>query len=387
MAATTSRRSVLAGAAAIPLVAAACANPATKRSAEITGAFPQLPGDGELLGPQPGVARLNNNENPYGPAESARRHMDYALRKGAYYPDKAIRTLSTLIAERHGVSPDHVTVSTGSAEALSAIALVYGQQGPIVAPRLFFDATLLYAERLGLATILRAPMAADMAIDLAAVEAAVTAETALVQLCNPNNPTGLLTDSDALHASVRRMAQKTTVVVDEAYMELTDAPQRNSCVDLVRDGHDVIVARTFSKLYGMAGIRVGYVISSPDTAKRIRSAKMSWMSGVGIAGAIGCYNDKRFVDFSLARIVEAREQVTTTLRQLDATALASQTNFVYFKSGMPANDLQRALAARNIMIRGQYMDYSEWSRVSMGRLEDIDRFCRVLPEVLDAQVS
>jgi histidinol-phosphate aminotransferase len=381
---TTTRRSFLIGAAGLSVMAGACTNGLSRAQVEKVGAFPKMPGGGELIGPQPGVARLFANENPYGPSRSARQGIEYAARKGAFYADGVTKKLAAMIAERHGLTADHVTVSTGSAEALSAIAMIYGQDGPIVAPRLFFDATPLYAERLGLATIERAPMAADMSVDLAALESMVTADTGLVQLCNPNNPTGMLSDTATLKAAVKRMAAKAPVVVDEAYMELTPDPVGMSCVDLVAQGHDVIVSRTFSKLYGMAGARVGYVISSPDTAQRVRSANMTWMSGLGLAGAIACYNDTSFTDQSRAKILQGREMVNDTVSRLGLQALPSQTNFVYFKSGMPANELQQAMAARNILIRGQYMDYADWTRVSMGHLDDVARFCEVLPQVLGA---
>lgn len=379
-----SRRSFLLGAAGLTLYAGACTSGVSPARVEKNGAFPVLPGGAELIGPMPGVARLMNNENPYGPAPSALKGMEYAARKGAFYANGVTKKLASMIAERHGLSPEQVTISTGSAEALSATALVFGQDGPIVTPRLFFDATPLYAQRLGLATIQRAPMQPDLGVDLDALESMVTADTGLVQLCNPNNPTGLLSDTAQLKAAVKRMATRAPVVVDEAYMELTDNPQSNSCVDLVAAGHDVIVSRTFSKLYGMAGARVGYVMASPETARRIRGANMTWMSGLGLAGAIGCYHDSTFTERSRLKIFEGREMVLDTLRGLELEALPSQTNFVYFKAGMAANDLHSAMAERNILIRGQYMDYADWTRVSMGHLDDVARFCRVLPEVVGA---
>lgn len=384
MSLVSSRRSLLLGAAGLSVSVAACDRQEGARQAEETGAFPALPGMADLIGPKAGEARLYSNENPYGPSKSAQKMIDYAAKKGSYYVDSAVNTLRDMIAERHGLTRDHITVSTGSAEVLSAIAIVYGQKGPIVAPRLFFDATLLYAKRLGLAQIQRAPMAADLSVDIAAIEAMVTPATGCVQLCNPNNPTGLLSEPGVLKASVKRMASKTTVVVDEAYMELTNDPDANSCIDLVKLGHDVIVTRTFSKIYGMAGIRVGYVIAAPHTTKVLRGAKMSWLSSVGIAAAIGCYNDTAFLDFSKAKVLEARDMVMSTLGALGLEAKESQTNFIFFKSAKPANAVRDALAAQNINIRGQYMDYAAWSRVSMGKLDDVARFCSALPKVLDA---
>lgn len=379
----TTRRLVLFGAASASAVAAGCTKAVTKPAA-VEGAFPPGLQDKALLGPKDGVALLSRNENPYGPAPSALKMIEYAAKKGAYYPGRAQLTLAKMIAERHGVEPEQIVITTGSGEVLSAIALIYGANGPIVAPRLFWDTTALYAKRLGMAEIERVALAPDMSIDLAAIESGVNQGTGLVQLCNPNNPTGMVSDTAMLKSAVKRMAAKTTVLVDEAYMELADDPEGSTCIDLIKQGHNVIVARTFSKIYGMAGIRVGYTISSAETAQKIRETTMSWMSGVGIAAAIGCYNDEKFLNYSKGKIVEAREMVTETCNALGLEALPSQTNFVYFKSGKEANDVQKAFAAKDIMIRGQYMDYNEWSRVSMGRTEDVIRFCKALPEIVNA---
>ena len=124
----TSRRTFLLGAAGASLAATGCSSVAAQRAEEL-GAFTSLPGGSELLGPQAGVARLNNNENPYGPAASALRMADYANRKGAYYAMGATPVLTKMIARSHGVSPEQVTLSTGSAEALRAIAKLYGRSG------------------------------------------------------------------------------------------------------------------------------------------------------------------------------------------------------------------------------------------------------------------
>jgi histidinol-phosphate aminotransferase len=384
MAFDISRRWVLTGAVGASVACAAACT--TSGTAAAQAAFPAgaPSAEPELLGPRGGVALLSRNENPYGPAPSALQMIEYAGKKGAYYPDIAGKKLAAMIAERHGVTPDMIAITTGSGEALCAIALIYGQKGPIVAPRLFWDTTALYAVNLGMAEIDRVPLAADMSIDLPAMEAKVTSETGLVQLCNPNNPTGMVLDPETLKAAVKRMSATTTVLVDEAYMELANDPDGNTCIGLVKEGHNVIVSRTFSKIYGMAGIRVGYTISSPETAAKIQTTSMSWISGVGLAAAIGSYDDMAFLDFSKGKIVEAREMILATTGVLGLESLPSQTNFVYFKSGKEANTVQQAMKEKGVYIRGQYMDYNEWTRVSMGKIEDVERFCKALPEVVAA---
>ncbi len=384
-----SRRFLLTGALGAGLAGAAGCASTTAAPALAEAAFPPEAAAGPenpyLLGPPEGVALLSRNENPYGPSKSALDMIEYAAGKGAYYVSRdATMLLMQMIAERHGIAPEQVVLTTGSGEALSAIALIYGPAGPIVAPRLFWDTTALYATRLGMAEIDRVPLTAGMDVDLPAIEARVSETTGLVQLCNPNNPTGLVTPASVIKPAVKRMAAKTTVLVDEAYMELADTPEDTSCIDLVKAGHNVIVSRTFSKIYGMAGIRMGYTISSVETAEKIRATAMSWSPATSYAAAIGCYNDDAFLDYSRKKVIEGREMVQATLETLGMEALPSQTNFVYFKSGLGATALQEAMAARKISVRGQYMDYADWSRVSMGRIEDVERFCKALPEVVAA---
>lgn len=386
MAFDVSRRFLLIGSAGAALGGlAACAQSTT---AEEKGAF--TPENAKidnpyLLGAPEGVALLSRNENPYGPSKSALKMLEYASSKGAYYTSfGAIMDLKKMIASKWGLTPEHIALTTGSGEALSAIAMLYGPAGPIVAPRLFWDTTALYAKRLGMADIDRIPLTAGMEVDLPAFEAKVTEATGLVQLCNPNNPTGLVTPADIMKPAVKRMAAKTTVIVDEAYMELADAPEDMSCIDLIKEGHDVIVTRTFSKIYGMAGIRMGYAIAKPEVAEKIQATAMSWSPCTSYAAALGCFEDETFIEFSKNKIVEGRQMVTATLDTLGLEYLPSQTNFVYFKSGKEANDVQKAFAEKKISVRGQYMDYNEWTRVSMGFIEDVDRFCKALPEIVGA---
>jgi histidinol-phosphate aminotransferase len=367
MAFDISRRFMLAGG----LTASAATGLAGCTTASVTaaqGAFPASAArDPYLLGPKEGVALLSRNENPYGPSESALKMVEYAASKGAYYTSReAIAMLTEMIAEKNGVAPEQVVLTTGSGEVLSAIAMIYGKKGAIVAPRLFWDTTALYAVNQGVGSIDRVPLGSDMSINLPAIEAKVSTETGLVQLCNPNNPTGMVSDAATLKAAVKRMAKKATVLVDEAYMELSDDPEGNTCIGLINKGHDVIVTRTFSKLYGMAGLRMGYSISSAETAEKIRGVVMSWSPCTSYAAAIGAYGDDKFIDFSKKKIVEAREMVNMTIDTLGLRRLPSQTNFVYFKSGKEANDVQKAMNAKMISVRGQYMDYNEWTRVSSG---------------------
>ncbi|MEL6541848.1 MAG: histidinol-phosphate transaminase [Pseudomonadota bacterium] len=370
---STNRRNFLAGASlgaglsALPLSASAAA------SAEI--AEPDF-------GPTNGTALLSRNENPYGPAPSAIKAITENAKMGCYYTDRGLEKLHHMIAERHNVDVKQVVVGSGSTEILCAISIAWGRDGAILCPDLFWDTTVKYGERQGVKSI-RVPLTSDMNVDLAGIEAGLTDEVSLIQICNPNNPTGVLIPSADLRSFAGRTSGKATLLVDEAYNELTDAPDDNTMIDMVRGGADMIVCRTFSKIYGMAGLRVGYAITSETNAERIRSHMMSFGGNLGgVAAALGCYNDFDFLAKSRAMVLEGREMIMEAVAKAGLTALPSQTNFVYVE--VPdADAVQKAMMDRGIRIRGAYGKWTQYSRVSTGMIADVARYAKALPEVID----
>jgi histidinol-phosphate aminotransferase len=335
------------------------------------------------FGHAPGVAFLARNENPYGPSPAALRAMADAASAGCYYANEADGRLAAMIAERHGLTPDHVMVGNGSTEVLNCATMAFGREGGIVAPELLFEPPLGYAEKKGVA-VTRVPLRPDMGMDLAALAAAVSPGVGLVHLCNPNNPTGLLVPGAAMRAFVAKVSPIAPVLVDEAYNELTDDPTAHSVVDRVKAGDRVIVTRTFSKLHGLAGLRVGYAIARPDLITAMKGWSMSnGGNTAGLAAAMASYDDRPFLAMSKARIVEAREMIEAAARAQGLDTLPSATNFVLVK--VPdAEKLRKALADRNVVIRGPYGKWTEWSRVSCGRIEDVRRYAAALPAALSA---
>ena len=366
----TNRRSFLAGAG---LATGLSALPLSSLSAAATAAAVEPD-----FGPKIGQALLSRNENPYGPAPSALRAISETAKMGCYYNDRGLARLTAMIAERHQVAPTQVIVGEGSTEVLCAAALAWGRKGAILCPDLFWDTTVLYGERQGVKSV-RVPMTTDMGVDLTAMAAALNDSVAMVQICNPNNPTGILIPAADLRAFAAKVTPQATLLVDEAYNELTDQPEDNSMIDLVRSGADVIVCRTFSKIYGMAGLRVGYAITSEANAATIRSHQMSFGGNLGgLAAAIASYNDTPFLEKSRAAVIEARQMIIDAVVKSGLTALPSQTNFV-FVAVPDANALRDAMAAQGISIRGAYGTLNGYSRVSTGKIEDVARYTAALP--------
>lgn len=367
-----SRRNLMIGATIAPFAA-----PGFARAAAAPAAAPAA-----MFGPKPGIALLSRNENPYGPSPRALIAAEAATAKGAYYADDAQAVLIKMIADKYGVSPDQVVVGTGSGEVLNAIALAWKDKGAYLAPELFWDTTAQWGVKHG-GTLKTVPLTAAMEVDLAGMAAALDPSIGLVHIVNPNNPTGLLLDGDTLRGFIKTAAPKATVLIDEAYNELVPDPRYSSMIDMVRAGHDVIITRTFSKIFGMAGMRIGYAITSSANAAKIRGFMMTWINSAGLGAAIASYEDDAFQNWSKGKIVEGREMITAAAKNAGLTLLTPSANFAFVK--VPdANAVQKAMAARGVMIRGAYGKWSQWSRVSTGKLEDVERYCKALPEIVGA---
>ena len=338
-----------------------------------------------LYGPPPGVAKLNANENPYGPSPKALKAMMEASQKGAYYVYDSVTRLKAMIAERHGLTPDHVTLGSGSSAGLAAAAIAAAQKGNILGPDLFWDTTSRVVEIQEIGKIKRLPKIESLAIDLDAMYAAIDDSISMVQVTNPNNPTGMLIDPIAMRNFCIKASKKCTVLADEAYNELTDNSDANTVIPLIKQGHDVIVARTFSKIYGLAGMRVGYLIAQPEKIQEMERYGLGWygLNQAGLAAAIACYEDQQFMDYCRAKVKEAREIVGAAVKENGLTALPSVTNFMFVDLGdLNAEAFRAEMEKENVFIRGIYRDYNNWSRVSMGRIEDVQKYASALPKVL-----
>ena len=372
-----SRRSLLVKTAAVGVSTLGLSRPALSE--------PQANSPVGLYAPTEGVAKLNANENPYGPSPAAVRAMAEASAHGAYYVRRSAQKLREMIAEKHRLSVDHVLLSSGSSGALTYLALAASQRGQILTPDLFWDTTALMGVRNSPFGITRLPKNENLVIDLTAMEASLDNNVAMVQITNPNNPTGIALDPEELKRFCRKASEKCVVLVDEAYNELTDDPPASTMIPLVKEGKNVAVARTFSKIYGLAGMRIGYMIAQPDLLQTVSQFGLGdyGLNQAGVAGALESFNDSAFLEYSKSKIVEGRAMIAEAISSHDLFALPSQTNFVFVDLGhRNAEKFRVAMQKRNVMIRGVYRDYKQWSRVSMGRLEDIQMYVEALPAAL-----
>ena len=330
-------------------------------------------------------AHLGVTENPFGPSPAARKAAAKALAEAPYYGWELESPLVKLIAEHDGLQPDQVGLCNGSLEALSLLSTAFSKAGPVVSPQPSYATPLLYAQRQG-ASLDWMPLAADQQIDLQALaERAKAVNAGCVYVCNPNNPTGLLLDAEALRAFCVEVSKTCPVLVDEAYIEISPDPVRNSMMDLVRAGHDVIVARTFSKVYGMAGLRVGFVAARADRVRALKSLIPTHKGRPGLAAAAACYGDQAYLAGAKAYLEGCREKIYAICEANGLKYLPSYGTYVFVDCGKPNLAFQKTLASLGVEVRVfDSPRHPTWIRVGTASPAELDYFAGVLPKALAA---
>jgi histidinol-phosphate aminotransferase len=326
----------------------------------------------------PGLARLIANENPYGPSASARLAITETLATAWQYPMGNDQPLKQLIAAREGLTPQHIMIAEGSGEILRIAGLVFGLGREVVAATPTFGFLQAYARQMG-ATVTEVPLDDNLRHDIKALAAAVTASTGLLYICNPNNPTGTLVPGPELRPFVQEMASRTTVLVDEAYLDLWEDWPQHTATDRVRAGEPVIVTRTFSKLHGLAGLRVGYALAPPELIQRLEQHRMTIQGSTGVAAATASYQDLDFQALSRARLKEGLAITTEALQKLKLRHVENgRGNFVFFDTGGPLADFSAAMRRAGYMVGRPFPPYSTWCRVSMGTVPQMRGFAAAL---------
>lgn len=329
------------------------------------------------------LIRLGSNENPYGPSPKARAAIQAIMSEGNRYADDQSRELRELIAKHEGVSPDYIFVGAGSAECLCLTGMTVGLEGASVLSafptfRLLMDYAVKFKARWD-----RVDLDQYLVHNLDAMASAVKADTKIMFLCNPNNPTGTVLNADRLKSFCVEMAKKTTVYVDEAYLELLEPNEQVSMASLVKEGHNVIVSRTFSKVYGLAGLRVGYVVAQPDVVKKMANYQMGpILNQAGIAAAKASLGDKEFAALTRQKNNEAMKFFTDYLDKKKYFYGKSRTNCILFPAPKDGKTILAETEKRGFQIRVWDYQGKEWCRVSIGTLDEMKLFVKAFDEVI-----
>lgn len=344
----------------------------------------------EPLGPseQDQMAWLHANENPYGPCQLAREAITRFIPQASRYPYEPMRQLAERLARLHNVPGNMVVIGNGSSEVLRMAAGAFLKPGrTCMVPELTYESPTTYARVAG-ADVKTVPLIKDgFRHDARAMAAAAAAagNTGLIYVCNPNNPTASITPKDDIAALVAALPSGAVLLVDEAYYHFADSSAYESALRYVLAGKDVVVSRTFSKIYGLAGLRIGYALGRADLIERMRRQALHINTNMlGLQAALASLEDADLVPRTREKNARARRIVTDWLDRQRMAYAPSQANFLFFHTGKPVFGQIAAMREKGIAVGRPFPPFTDWMRVSIGAEEDMRRFVRAYEEIYRA---
>jgi histidinol-phosphate aminotransferase len=329
----------------------------------------------ELSGP----IILNRNENAYGPSQKVIASMQDSLRFANRYSDPVVSALHEKIAHSHSIKPQQLVLGCGSGEILSITASAFlGPGKKLITAVPTFESIGHCAKTLG-AEVIEIPLTKNYSHDMTAMLARADAKTGLVYICNPNNPTGSLTHRIDLEAFIRKLPTTTTVLVDEAYHHYVErTADYSSFIDNPIDDDRLIVARTFSKVFGLAGIRVGYAVGAPEKMQALSSRRLpEGLNAVGARAALVAHDDLDYVRLSAKRNADDRQEFFNQANARMVRGIDSHANFAMLKTGRMAVDVIEHFKQNNVLIARLFPSMNTFVRVSFGTPPEMKEFWRV----------
>lgn len=331
------------------------------------------------------VIKLASNENPLGVSPRALAAMQDALPRLNQYPDGASYAFRAALAERFDVEQNQIAVGNGADDLILELSMAYLEDGDeVVVSRSSFPMYDVYAMAMR-ARLVKTPLTSSLGIDLDAMADAITERTKLVYVCNPNNPTGTMVSADAVEAFIQRVPDDVLIVLDEAYFEMVDSDVYPNSLAYVKDGREnVFVMRTFSKVYGLAGIRVGYGFAHPNVVSTLLKVKPPFNVNVlAQAAGIAALTDTDFVDHAVNVNRSGRQYLYREFDRMGLSYAESHTNFILVRIGSNAVTVQQELLQRGVIVRPCVgYELPEYLRVSIGTMDQNKRFIAALGEIL-----
>ena len=338
----------------------------------------------EAAAPAPEPLRLSRNESPYGLSPSAAEALRNAIDpKSSRYPIEEPKALEEAIAKRFGVEKENVLLGCGSIEILRMATETFcNSSRPAVVAEPTFEAVVATCPFVH-ARSMKIRLTADYKHDLPRMLRAGQ-RAGLIFFCNPSNPAGTLIEKQEVERFVRKLPRGAVLLSDEAYAEYVDRPDYESCLRYVKEGLPVVVSRTFSKIYGMAGLRVGYAIGRKDLIKRMAKRRLANNPNqLATAAAMAALNkDDEFVKRARRLNAEVREYVCRELRGMGLAFIPSETNFVMIGAGRAAQPLIDELKKRNVIVGRLFPSLPEHVRVSFGTMAEMRSFVKEFKEVM-----
>lgn len=340
--------------------------------------------------PEPADAiRINFNENPYGPCPRALAALDTCGPIAARYPDSAYFALTDELARKHDVKRENIALGCGSTEILCiADEAFVGPGKHLVTADPTFEAVIEYVNAAHGAAV-KVPLTKDHRHDFDAMAARCTSQTGLVYVCNPNNPTGTIMTRDEVAAFVKRVPKSTIILVDEAYFDFATDPSYGTAIPLIAEHPNVMVSRTFSKVYGMAGMRLGYAVGAKETIERLRPYNLQPFNGNAavLSAARASLGDKDHIDECGRRMNATRDWMCSELTKQGRKFIPSQANFVMIDVNTDVGPVGEAFRAKKILVGRRFPAMPTFLRVSIGTRPQMDQFMAALAEIVPVKSS
>ncbi len=326
----------------------------------------------------PDAVMINANENPLGPCKEAREAVHNMVAYGGRYRYGEADKLQQLLARQEGLKLSYVRVHAGSSGPLHQAVLAFtSPTRPLVTGDPAYEAPERAARFIG-ARVIRVPLTRSYAHDVKAM-AAASPDAGLIYICNPNNPTGTLTPKSEIEWLVANKPKGSVVMIDEAYTHISDAPFNT---DLVAADKDVVILRTFSKIYGMAGLRAGASIARPDLNERLCGYSQTMMPITGMAAASASLEAKYVVPERRKLIADVRENVFEFLEKKNFRFVPSSSNCFMLDVKRPGNEVISAMRAEKVFIGRVWPSWPTHVRVTVGTQEEMNRFKAALLKVM-----
>lgn len=328
---------------------------------------------------------LNSNENPDGPSPKVIQAIAKSLRQINRYPMAEIGQLKEKIAAKVNLSSDEVLVTAGSTEVLSLLGQHVGlQKGEILIPWPSFPTMVRFGEACG-ASVRKVPLGKGQHIDLQLLLESITKDTTLVYVCNPNNPTSLEINPEELRSFCQQVPQNVLICIDEAYIEYTKAGAKSSMAPLIKALPNLIVCRTFSKAYGLAGLRIGYALSHAKNIQAIRRRHTGWELSTGfppIIGAMTALDDPDFIKMCVERNVKGRQILYKAFDKWEVAYNESATNFVYASTKRFGEDIATKLREKNVLVSKWRNIMDGHLRISISKASEMQQFVEIAGQML-----
>ena len=321
---------------------------------------------------------LNRNENAYGPSEKVQAVIREATVSSGRYARGEYDVLRNKLAELHKVKLEQIVLGSGSTEVLRMSAAFLGPNRKLLVPDPTFPALANYAAANGI-EVVKVPLTKTHEHDIEAMLAHADSSVGLVYICNPNNPTGTLTPRKTLESLISKLPASAMILIDEAYHHFVSATSSyQSFLDHPLDDPRIIVARTFSKIYGLAGLRVGYSVSTTEVAKRFSALHLpNDITILSVKAAIAALDDTAYVHMGVKRNADDRQEFMNQVNARMLRAIDSHTNFAMLNPGRPVPDVLAHLEKNGVLIAPPIPAMDKYVRVSLGTPPEMTEFWRV----------